>query len=131
MQAVGFSPRQAEAGTPVRADSRAPQGETLMAIVMRFVQRFDASKRQEFMDLEKQFAILEQRGILPHGDRMVPLAGREPGNTLIWEGRFESLAAAEKALKSLETSEDHTQLFQKQVPYFQDAWVEFYEVLNF
>ncbi len=102
-----------------------------MAIVMRFVQRFDPSKRQEFMDLEKQFAILEQRGILTQGDRMVPLAGREPGNTLIWEGRFESLAAAEKALKSLETSEDHTQLFQKQVPYFQDAWVEFYEVLNF
>jgi hypothetical protein len=102
-----------------------------MAIVMRFVQRFEASKRQEFMDLEKQFAILEQRGILPPGERMVPLAGREPGNTLIWERRFENLAAAEKALKALEASEDHTQLFQKQVAYFQDAWVEFYEVLNF
>ena len=101
-----------------------------MAIVMRFVQRFQASKRQEFMDLEKQFALLEQQGVLPRGERMTPLAGREPGNTLIWEGRFESLAAAEKALKTLETSSQHSHLFQQQVPYFQDAWVEFYEVLE-
>ena len=101
-----------------------------MAIVMRFVQRFQASKKQEFMDLEKQFAQLEHRGILPKGERMTPIAGREPGNTLIWEGRFESLRAAEEALKTLETSAQHTDLFQKQVPFFQDAWVEFYELLD-
>jgi hypothetical protein len=102
-----------------------------MAIVMRFVQRFQAPKKQEFMELEKQFALLERQGILPKGERMTPIAGREPGNTLIWEGRFESLRAAEEALKSLETSGAHTKLFNQQVPFFQDAWVEFYEVLDF
>jgi hypothetical protein len=102
-----------------------------MAIVMRFVQRFQASKKEEFMDLEKRFALLESQGILPKGERMVPLAGREPVNTLVWEGRFETLSAAEEALKSLERSDQHTMLFKQQVPYFQDAWVEFYEVLDF
>ena len=35
-----------------------------MAVVMRFVQRFKADKRKEFMDLEKEFALLEEQGIL-------------------------------------------------------------------
>jgi hypothetical protein len=102
-----------------------------MAIVMRFVQGFQASKRREFLDLERQFALLERQGVLPKGERMVPVAAREPGNTLIWEGHFENLRAAEEALKTLETCAQHTKLFQQQVPYFQDAWVEFYEVLDF
>ncbi len=101
-----------------------------MAIVMRFVQRFQAAKKQEFLDLERQFARLEHQGILPKGERMISLAAREPGNTLIWEGRFENLQAAEAALKTLESSEQHASLFQKQVPFFADAWVEFYEVLD-
>jgi len=102
-----------------------------MAIVMRFVQRFQAAKRTEFMELEKEFALLERQGILPRGQRMVPIASREPGNTLIWESTFEDLAAAEKALKALEQGEEHRKLFEKQVPFFEDAWVEFYEVLDF
>jgi hypothetical protein len=102
-----------------------------MAIVMRFVQRFQPDKRQEFMELEKQFAELEQRGILPRGQRMAPLAGREPTNTLVWESTFKDLAAAEEALKALEHGEEHQKLFERQVPFFEDAWVEFYEVLEF
>jgi hypothetical protein len=102
-----------------------------MAVVMRFVQRFKADKRKEFMDLEKEFALLEKQGILTPGQRMTPLAAREPGNTLIWESTFQDLAAAERALKALEQGEAHQQLFAKQVPYFEDAWVEFYEVLEF
>ncbi|MGB8060813.1 MAG: hypothetical protein WCF26_02810 [Candidatus Sulfotelmatobacter sp.] len=82
------------------------------------------------MELEKQFAQLEHRGILPRGERMTPISSREPGNTLIWEGQFPNLGAAEKALKLFETSPEHTALFEKQVNYFQDTWVEFYEVLD-
>ena len=45
-----------------------------MAIVMRLVQRFQSAKKEEFMDLEKKFAALEHRGILPRGLRMSPVA---------------------------------------------------------
>ena len=55
-----------------------------MAVMMRFVQRFQADKRKEFMDLEKEFARLEREGVLTPGLRMAPIAAREPGNTLIW-----------------------------------------------
>ena len=33
-----------------------------MAVIMRFVQRFQADKRKEFMELEKEFARLEHQG---------------------------------------------------------------------
>ena len=101
-----------------------------MPIIMQFVQRFDPSKTEEFMELEKQFAALEQRGILPKGERMSPIAGREPGNTLIWQGRFESLAGAAKALSELESSPEHAQLLKQQKPFFRDSWVGFYLVLE-
>jgi hypothetical protein len=101
-----------------------------LAIVLRLVQRFKASKRQEFVELEKQFAQLEKRGILPKGERMLPLAGREPGNTLIWQCKFASLSAAKDCLEQFETNAEHIELAQKQLPFFEDAWVEFYEVLD-
>jgi len=102
-----------------------------MAVIMRFVQRFRADKRKEFMELEKEFARLEHQGILSPGLRMAPMAAREPGNTLVWESKFDDLAAAERALKTLETSADHQRLLDQQIPYFEEAWVEFYEVLDF
>ena len=101
-----------------------------MAIVMRIIQRFQASKRQEFIALEKQFAALEKRGILPQGERMLPLSSREPGNTLIWVGHFPTLCAAQECLQKFETSPEHEELFNSQVHYFQDTWVEFYEMLE-
>lgn len=101
-----------------------------MAIVMRIIQRFHASKKQEFVVLEKQFAALEARGILPKGERMLPLASREPGNTLIWEGHFPTLCAAQECLRLFETNPEHTELFNQQVQFFENTWVEFYEVLG-
>ena len=65
-----------------------------MAIILRLVQRFQHSKREEFIALEKEFAQLEHRGILPRGERLMPISGREPGNTIVWQRRFESLAEA-------------------------------------
>jgi hypothetical protein len=79
------------------------------------------------MELEKQFANLEHRGILPRGERLVPISG----NTVVWQCRFENLAAVEAAMKLFETDPGHTELAKKQGPFFQDTWVELYEVLDF
>jgi hypothetical protein len=97
---------------------------------MRLVQRFQASKRHEFLEVEKQFAELEKRGILPKGERMLPLAARDPGNTLIWQNKFASLNAAKDCLQQLQTNPEHTELAHKQFPFFEDSWVDFYELLD-
>ena len=102
-----------------------------MAIILRLVQQYQHSKKQEFMALEKQFAELEDRGILPRGERLVPISSRDPGNTVIWQARFENLRAAEAALKLFETNPEHTELANKQKHFFECAWVEFYEVVEY
>jgi len=102
-----------------------------MAIIMRLIQQYQPAHKREFFELEKQFADLEHRGILPRGERTVPISGREPGNTIVCEFRFDSLSAAEKALKHIEDSPEHTELAKKQHPMFQASWVEFYEVLEY
>ncbi len=101
-----------------------------MAIILRLVQRFQHSKREEFIALEKEFAQLEHRGILPSGERLMPISGREPGNTIVWQRRFESLAEAEAALKLFETNPEHTELANQQKHYFEGTWVEFYETVD-
>jgi hypothetical protein len=101
-----------------------------VAIILRLVQRFQHSKREEFIALEKEFAHLEHRGILPRGERLMPISGRDPGNTIVWQRRFESLAEAEVALKLFETNPEHTELANKQKHFFEGAWVEFYEVVD-
>ena len=98
---------------------------------MRLIQQFQPAHKQEFHALEKQFAELEHRGLLPRGERMVPVAGREAANTIVWQCRFDSLCAAEKALRQIELSEEHTELARKQHPMFQQSWVEFYELLDY
>jgi len=102
-----------------------------MAVILRIVQRFQSGKRSEFMDLEKKFAALEHQGVLPKGDRMSPLAGREPGNTLIWQQRFDNLQAAQQALKTFDSSAEHARLYDQQKHFMEDTWVEFYEVLDY
>ena len=101
-----------------------------MAIVLRLVQQFQHSKKQEFMELERQFAELEHRGILPRGERLIPISSRDPGNTVIWQARFENFAAVEAALKLFETNPQHTELANKQKHFFESTWVEFYEVME-
>jgi alpha/beta superfamily hydrolase len=94
------------------------------------VQRFQHSKREEFIALEKEFAQLEHRGILPRGERLIPIAGREPGNTIVWQRRFESVAEAEAALKLFETNPEHTELANQQKHFFEGTWVELYEIVD-
>jgi len=102
-----------------------------MAVMLRLIQQYQPSSKQEFHALEKQFAELEHRGILPRGERFAPIAGREPANTIVWQCRFDSLAAAEKALKQIDESPEHTELARKQHPMFQQSWIEFYEILEY
>lgn len=102
-----------------------------MAIVMRIIQRFQTGKKVEFMELEKQFAVLEHQGVLLKGERLSPLASREPGNTLIWQAHFANLAAAEKALEFIASNPEHTRLYDQQKQYMEDTWVEFYEILDY
>ncbi|HMK23778.1 MAG TPA: hypothetical protein VK466_15710, partial [Terriglobales bacterium] len=78
-----------------------------MAIILRLVQRFQHAKKEEFIALEKEFAQLEHRGILPSGERLMPISGREPGNTIVWQRRFESLSEAEAALRLFATNQEH------------------------
>ena len=102
-----------------------------MAIVMRLVQRFQASKKHEFVELEKQFAELEARGILPKGERLLSLSGRDPGNTLVWQRQFRDLTAVNEFLQQIEASPEHTELAKKQAPFFEGTWIELYEVLDY
>ncbi len=103
-----------------------------MAYILRFVQRFRPADDAAFMALERQFAALERtkRGY-PRGRRSRPYAGREPLHTLIWEGEFPTLAAAQQALARLAGDPDHARLLKKQLPYFLEAWTEIDEVLEF
>ena len=102
-----------------------------MAVILRLVQQYQHSKKQEFMTLEKQFAELEVRGILPRGERLVPISSRDPGNTIVWQARFENLSAVEAALKLFETNPEHTALANQQKHFFESLWVELYEVVEY
>ena len=102
-----------------------------MAVITRLIQQYRPSQKREFHALEKQFAELERRGIVPRGERLAPISGREPTNTIVWQCRFDSLADAEAALKQINASVEHTELARKQHPMFQQSWIEFYEVLDY
>jgi hypothetical protein len=98
---------------------------------MRLMQQYHPSPKHEFHALEKQFVELEQRGLLPRGERLAPISGREAMNTIVWQCRFESLYAAEAALKQMDSSTEHTELARQQHPMFQQSWVKFYDVLDY
>ena len=101
-----------------------------MAILLRMVQQFQHAKKQEFMDLERQFAEFERRGLWPRGERLTPISSRDPGNTLIWQCRFDNLAAAEAALALIDKNPEHTGLVNQQKHFFKDTWIEFYQFVE-
>jgi hypothetical protein len=102
-----------------------------MAYVLRFVQRFRPGDEKKFLTLEARFAALERRfKDLPQGRRLKPYAGREPGNTLIWECTFTTLQDVQAALARLASHPGHEKLLRAQSPLFLEAWTEIYEVLE-
>ncbi len=101
-----------------------------MAVMLRFVQVFAISDREEFLELERQFASLEGTGALPQGERLLPLMGTLSTNTLIWQRRFGSIAEAENAMKAFNANTEHASLFARQSKLLRDTWTELYQVLD-
>jgi hypothetical protein len=103
-----------------------------MPYVLRFVQRYRAADEEAFLALEGKFAALErEQKDFPQGRRCRPYSGREPSHTLIWECEFPSLGEAEAGLARISSSPEHERLLREQIPYFQEAFTEIYEVLEF
>jgi hypothetical protein len=102
-----------------------------MAIRMRIIQRFDVTKEQEFLKLEKLFAHLEDsRPDYPNGKRLLPISASEPCNSLIWECDFPDIETAYKTLDFFSGDEEHEMLFKKQSPFFEQVKIEFYKVFE-
>ncbi len=103
-----------------------------MAVVMRIIQNFDATKEEEFLALESQFAELEaRRGDYPKGTRLQPIAAHEPCNTLVWECEFPDIQSAHDALDFFHGDAAHEELLSRQLPYFRDVRIEFYRKLDY
>ena len=97
-------------------------------IKLRFVQRFKQSGRRDFTELEREFVQLEQHEpTFPKARRFIPVTGREPSNTMIWEAEFNNMEEASRALEIIEGNAIHNKLFIKQSAYMLDAYTEIYE----
>ena len=78
--------------------------------------------------MEKEFERLEaETPDFPKGTRYLPVTGREPSNTLIWESDFETLEAAQKALNTIMNDDRHEALFNKQAQYILGTYTEIYK----
>ena len=102
-----------------------------MAYKLRFVQRIEQAKKNEFLALEKEFVKLEQSNPrMPQGTRYLPVSGKEPTNTLIWECLFDTLEELTAQLQAIYDAPAHEELLQKQIPFMRDSYAEIYEVLD-
>ena len=102
-----------------------------MPYLLRFVQKFQEHDQAAFLELEKKFIQLEKSaGEFPKGKRYLPYAGREASNTLIWECEFPSLQAVQDALDLLNGDPRHAALFQQQVQFFVESYVEIYQTFD-
>ncbi len=103
-----------------------------MSITMRIIQQFDPTKENEFMDLEKKFAMLEEsRSDYPNGRRMQPVSANVPCNTLVWQCEFPDIESAYKTLDFFSGDDAHEALFEKQSPFFKETKIEFYKNLDY
>ena len=103
-----------------------------MSVTLRVVQNYDIRHEKEFLELERSFAELERRrSDYVEGKRSKPISGAESTNTLIWEGEFPSLKAADDWLAFLAGDAEHDQLFARQQPFFKSVRIEFYENLDY
>ena len=103
-----------------------------MSVTMRITQQYDVRHEKEFLALEREFAALEaSRPDYPKGRRMKPISSSLACNTLVWECGFPDLEAARKALDFFAGDAAHEALFARQVPFFQNVHVEFFENLEY
>jgi hypothetical protein len=100
-----------------------------MVYKLRFIQSYDKCHEDAFWHWEHKFIELEKKTPeLKVGKRYVPMMGKEPTNTLIWEAEYESLEEAVRALEILENNREHDELMEHQLPYMRDAYVELYRL---
>ena len=101
-----------------------------MPYKLRFVQRIDQAKKNEFLEIEKEFIKFEKANPhLPQGTRYLPVSGKEPTNTLVWECGFDTLEELTAQLQAIYDDPEHERLLQRQIPYMLDSYTEIYEVL--
>lgn len=99
-----------------------------MSYLLRLVQTFDKSVSEEFLELEKKFAMLEKENPnFPRGRRYIPCFGKQPNNTLIWESEFESMGKLFEAMNFVSNDPKHEELFQEQKLLMRDVYTEIYE----
>ena len=102
-----------------------------MAYKLRFVQKIDQSKKNEFLEIEREFMKFEKANPhMPQGTRYLPVSGKEPTNTLIWECEFNTLEELTAQFQAIYDNPEHEELLAKQVPFMQDSYAEIYEVLS-
>lgn len=101
-----------------------------MVYKLRFVQYYDKKDTEAFWKWEAEFKRLEEETPgLKLGKRFIPLIGREPTNTMIWEAEYDSLEDSVKVLKTLEENSQHDKLLEEQIKYMRDTYVELYEMV--
>jgi hypothetical protein len=102
-----------------------------MAYKLRLVQKFQESKKKEFLALEKRFIQLETAdSYFPKGKRYLTYSGREALNTLIWECEFTNIGEVHQALEYMQNNTGHEELFAQQVNYFCESYTEIYQSLG-
>ena len=96
-----------------------------MGYKLKFTQTFDKCDQEAFLALEKKFIELEfNEPALVKGRRYVPVFGKEPTNTLIWEAEFPTLEEAVALLQRIEQSAGHDALLEEQIGYMKDYYME-------
>lgn len=101
-----------------------------MPYKVKFTQTFDKSHQDAFLAIEQKFIELEKREpSLAKGRRYVPVFGREPTNTLIWEAEVATIEDAAALLKSIEQNEGHDALLEEQIGYMKDYYMEVWKEL--
>jgi hypothetical protein len=101
-----------------------------MGYKMRFVQTFNKSDSQKFLELEHNFIELEKN--VPEmkcGRRFVPVIGMQATNTMIWEAEYDTMEEAVHALAIIEGNSEHDRLLDEQIQYMRDGFVEIYKEL--
>ena len=96
-----------------------------MAYRLRFVQRFDKKDMDIFLELERKFIEWEKsaEGIVP-GRRFVPVSGRDPVNTLIYEADVPEMEDVMALMRAIDADEGHSALVEQQGIYMKDYYVE-------
>lgn len=102
-----------------------------MPYKLRFVQNIDQKNKLEFLEIEMKFIEFEKNNPqLPKGKRYLPVSGRLPSNTLIWECEFETLAELTAQFEAIYDHPVHEELLKSQIPFMMDSYAEIYEVFE-